>query len=750
MRRISSPALCITFFALAGTAANPAGPPPNRRLVCDFDTVEVPWRSRSGGHTVTETERDGTVTRAIRLRADLSQAPGYDWIRTVADPGHDVRPFAFLTFGVAHDGPGYEIVPALIQRSNRPEASRHGEIVAAADRHRILLKNPGWTRYSIPLSGFGNLERIAAQVHMINFFLVRAESPHPGPTELWFDDIAFTSEPEGSLVPLQEEPIRFPPADIAVADDREFFAALDLERPELAAGRTAVATDDWPAARAAWARHLESRETPAWTWSPRDRDRIRHALEEHSNGLAWAIPHAERVLAREFDFLGVRKHLEKDPEWLHGPIEWTHVLSRFHYWRSLGYAYWETGDPRYAEDFVHLLRHWITANPVPRILTNARGQDGNVWRTLETGIRGDCWFEIMNLFMHAPEFRADEKTLMTRSLVEHARHLHRYHVAFRPGNWQVVECSGLAVIGIMLPEFREAAEWRERAFEYLRRHMQEDVHPDGAHSELTPLYHGVVVERFMKIALLAERNGYEIPGLLDRHERMFEFLLALAKPDGRFPPLGNAGSGGSVRANLGLGALLYDRPDMRSQAVETAPAAWVWLFGPDVFARYAELPAAVPAFTSILLPDAQYIMMRTGWGRDDRYLLFDCAPWGGAHSHHDRLQVIVHSGRDLLLDPGQYSYDQPLSRTYFGTSAAHNVLLIDEQEQIAANPRVVTWATAADFDLTAGLELRFADGQVDRLAVAPDVGSLRAGPLAGTARVLCVREGPRTATFVAE
>ncbi len=47
---------------------------------------------------------------------------------------------------------------------------------------------------------------------------------------------------------------------------------------------------------------------------------------------------------------------------------------------------------------MYTLRDWIAGNPVPRVLTNGRGKHGTVWRTLETGIRGDVWFDVMEMF----------------------------------------------------------------------------------------------------------------------------------------------------------------------------------------------------------------------------------------------------------------------------------------------------------------------------------------------------------------
>ncbi|MGC9319347.1 MAG: alginate lyase family protein, partial [Armatimonadota bacterium] len=617
----------------------------------------------------------------------------------MVEEGLDVREFIYLTFRLRAQASGERLTPMLMQRTERSAENPHGEITASARRHYLVLDFAGWREVSVPLAAFDGLGEIADRVEMINFSL-NAGRVEPGPGWVEIDNVGLSVQPVGAVQPEQ---VPFPPADIAVEDEAEFFSLLDLDRPGLEGVRAAADARDWEAAKAAWAEHLATRTEPQWTWSRRDREQITALFEELFNGLGRYVPAADTVLERRFNFLGVPKQLDRDIDWLQGPVEWTHVLSRHHYWRTLGYAWWATGEAKYAEDLVLMLRDWVADNPVPRILTNARGEHGTVWRTLEAGIRGDVWFDVMELFMDAPQFDAEAVYLMTRSLVEHARHLHRYEVQFRYGNWQVVECTGLAAIGIMLPEFREAAEWRERAFEYLVEHMQRDVYPDGAHHELTPGYHGWVMQKFMKAARLAEINGYQVPGLMDRHERMFEFLMHLSKPDGRYPPLGDAGTGGSARGHLGLGALMYDRRDMRFLAVDNIEPSWVWLFGPQVRERYQRIEPRRPDFTSSMLPHAQYLMMRTGWERDDRFLLFDCAPWGGGHSHQDRLQVILYAGgRDLVIDPGIYSYDQPLSRTYFRGSEAHNILLIDEAEQLQSDPEVLAWATTDVADFASG------------------------------------------------
>lgn len=668
-------------------------------VISDLETDETTWRSKFSSHRIVETEREGEPTKALEVPYDFREGPGYLWARAMCEPPVDVRGYAYLSFCIKGDGSNQHVMPMLINLEEQDGEAR--EVVVSSDR-KVVLDFEGWRHFSVPLETFGAPEEFLAAIQQVNFSLT-PQGAAPQPRSLWLDDVALVGpEPVGEVVP---EFIPYPPADIAVESDQALLDAMDLTRPELAAVAEAARAGDIDAAKQAWAEHLGTRTEPRWLWSRFDREKIIAAHGEHFGGMAKYRGAADRAIARDFDWLGVRKTLEHDIQWLQGPVEWTHVLSRFAYWGHLGKAYWGTGESKYAEDFVYTLEDWVADNPVPRILTNSRGKDGTVWRTLETGIRGDVWFDAMEMFMHAPEFDAEAKWTMTRSLVEQARHLHRYQIAFRYGNWQVVECTGLACIGIMLPELKEAEGWRERAFHYLVEHMERDVYDDGAHYEVTPGYHGWVMSLFMRAALLAERNGYEVPGLMDKHERMYEFLLKLSRPNRRAPSVGDAGGpgGAGITGNMALGALLYDRPDMRFLGVSKPQEQWLWLFGEEAIDRYADMATEPPAFESTYLPSSLYFTMRTGWEPEDKYFLLDCAPWGGGHSHADQLSIIAYAnGEDLILDPGMYSYDQPLSREYLRFGKAHNVLLVDGTDSGRVNPEALSHDFGEDFDFVSG------------------------------------------------
>ena len=495
------------------------------------------------------------------------------------------------------------------------------------------------------------------------------------------------------------------PLPIPLADEAAFFDALDLERPELTAVKTAVQARDWDAAKTAWARHLETRTAPHWLWSRRDKVKIIALLKEKDNGLARFVAPADLVLARTFNPQGKVRQLDKDINWIIAGEE-THVLSRFAYWRDMGLAYWQTGDDKYAQDFVSILKDWLADNPTPTDLSGVT-KSNTTWRTLEAGIRVREWFNTMELFMDAPAFDAQAKYLMSKSLLEHARYLYEWTPKFRGGNWQVTEASGVATVGLMMPEAKDAAKWRERGLTRLTEHMQADVLPDGGHSELTPSYHQWVMNQYAEVAQLAKINDSDVAGLTARHEKMYEWLMALSQPDSIVPPIADTHDPLDIRDDMATGALLYNRPDMKFLGAKNGPASWVWLFGADAFDRYAKIASQKPTFTSILLPDSKYLTMRSGWDKSDKYLLFDSAPGSVGHSHADKLQVLAYAGRSLLVDPGIYSYGEPLSTSYFRNPEAHNVVLIDGKGSPRSADRktdaqLTAWQTTPQADFAAG------------------------------------------------
>jgi hypothetical protein len=79
--------------------------------------------------------------------------------------------------------------------------------------------------------------------------------------------------------------------------------------------------------------------------------------------------------------------------------------------------------------------------------------------------------------------------------------------------------------------------------------------------------------------------------------------------------------------------------------------------------------------------------MRSGWQTDAHRLVLDTGALGchvsGAHGHADLLSVLCSAfGEPYLIDPGTFCYTSDLSwRNYFRSTAAHNTLTVDGQNQ---------------------------------------------------------------------
>jgi hypothetical protein len=352
-----------------------------------------------------------------------------------------------------------------------------------------------------------------------------------------------------------------------------------------------------------------------------------------------------------------------DPEEPAFTREWTYSLNRFGDWRTLGRAYWATGQERYAKEWIAQMRDWVEDNPY---LLFGTGNSTLTWRTIEAGIRtSGPWPDCLNYFLGSPSLTPDDLVIFTKSWIEHAHHLMRITVDYpsHGGNWVTMECNGLGHLGILLPECKDAPLWLKPAVDRLLAELDRQVYPDGAQKELTTGYHQVALHNFMGLYRIAEQNEIALPKeYLARIERLYEYNLKAMTPEKRLPPLNDARYT-HVGKSLQEGAELFDRADFQ----------WAATGGID---------GTAPDYTSVTFPYAGQYVMRSGWDSDDCYLLFESGPFGIGHQHEDKLSLFAYGlGRVLLTEAGTYSYDRSQFRRYVLGTWAHNTVLVDGNQQ---------------------------------------------------------------------
>ena len=367
--------------------------------------------------------------------------------------------------------------------------------------------------------------------------------------------------------------------------------------------------------------------------------------------------------------------------------------NRHQHFFTLGQAWILTGDARYAEECFAQIDDWLRANPYPR---------GINWASsLEAAFRAWSWLWAVNLFSGSPALTGARLGALSASFAQHAEFIAaNLSTYFSPNTHLLGEGFSLFAIGLLLPELRGAAAWRDAGRAILLEEMQHQVRTDGAHIEQSASYHRYALEFFLCAALLAERNGCAFPASYhERLDRMLEFSRASMLPSGLQPMTGDADGGQLLhlaprtphdhRPLLSIAAAWRGDPDLARAAGRLSEEA-LWLLGPSATKRFAACAAFVAGEESCepssVFPASGAVVQRAGSGARARYLFFDAGPQGMdpcAHGHADALQIVCSAdGVDWLIDPGTFVYTSSREwRDFFRSTSAHSTVTVDRHDQ---------------------------------------------------------------------
>jgi hypothetical protein len=467
--------------------------------------------------------------------------------------------------------------------------------------------------------------------------------------------------------------------------DEAFLAQFDLSSVT-----ASIEQGNLMGAQTALLDHYKSRVKPAWPALPnvlRDLDINTDELNQEQ-----LIALADPIVDHRFiSNIGAPKvTLDGKIVWHFSPIadmEWLWDLNRHEWWVVLGLAYVRTGDERYAATFVDIMLDWVKENPPP-IHKDERSPS---WRLMEVGLRMRfSWIPCFAVFQNSPAFTDQARLTMLRAIYDHARFLLLFTTT---RNHLVRESNGLAYVGTYFPEFKEASLWRQVALTRLDQALFEQINQDGSHIEVSTGYQSLIIEEFDDLRALLQANNLALPkeNLVMRLEKMYHVMAYLIRPDGTFPQVND-------------GILYWDYRQLIRAGEQ---------FGRDdlIYIGTSGTRGICPTDTSIGFHDAGLYIMRSDWGADARYLLFDAGPFGGPHGHEDSLSIEVFAfGQAFIVDSGTYNYNRAdPARAYFVASLGHNTVLVDGQSQVrrwraenltpkAAAGNYATWISQPEFD----------------------------------------------------
>lgn len=356
---------------------------------------------------------------------------------------------------------------------------------------------------------------------------------------------------------------------------------------------------------------------------------------------------------------------------------------------TLALAYRLTGDPRYAEECFAQWDHWQRENPYLR---------GINWASsLELAFRAWSWIWMIRLLAGSQVMTGKRLGNFTGALAQHADFIAaNLSTYYSPNTHLLGEGFALFVIGLLFPELRHSEIYRETGRKILQKEITKQVREDGSHAEQSTYYHAYATDFFLSAAILADRNRCSFPSAYrEALERMVDFLMHSAWPDGSHPMIGDADGGGLLpfgarnpndhRCTLSTAAVYFERGDLRERAGQLSEQT-LWLLGPQAAIRFQELAPHPPAETSKAFPQSGFVVMRNDWNRDASMLAFDAGPQGMGscgHGHADALSVACSAqGTNWLADPGTFVYTASKEwRDYFRSTQAHNTLVVDGQGQ---------------------------------------------------------------------
>lgn len=448
------------------------------------------------------------------------------------------------------------------------------------------------------------------------------------------------------------------------------------------------------------------------------------------------LDHRVTLFSRKYE-LGRRIDWHRDPQ---GNLQWplahfTHVpsvigrgadirvvweLNRLQHFVTLGRAYLLTNDERYVEEFLLQLASWYEDNP-PRFGVN--------WTTaMEVAIRAVNIIAALEMFRGSPNMTDEAMELIVKMLISHGRFIrNNLEFSYRgTSNHYLSDLIGMFVIGMTMPELREARGWVSYSARRLLKEMDRQVLADGVDYEGSIGYHRFVVEVFVLFFSICQANSLKIPGRYwGRLEAMFEFVRHYLKPDGTAPIIGDSDDGRLLKFKarpaddhsylMSVAAVLIEKETFKqSSRIDEEALWWFGLQGREAFDSLAisEQRPASQAFR-----EAQIFIQRGANPEEPFYAIIDCGDHGlrghGSHAHSDALSIEVFAlNRTFLRDPGTFVYTaSERRRNLFRSTAYHNTVRIDGEEisetlegelfAFATNvrPQVNSWESTAERDV---------------------------------------------------
>lgn len=387
------------------------------------------------------------------------------------------------------------------------------------------------------------------------------------------------------------------------------------------------------------------------------RHRLRSRFEQHVRFCAQSIPpfsgclwpegiellppgiqqnQASHLTKGRFEFLSRAETIDWMPDWGCAtlPKLWQYNLHYFEWLWALNY-----------EQARSVTLDWITNHPL------RKNQVG--WESYPLSLR------VMNLCgvffgKFRPQLEQDTTFLrqLWQSIYRQCQWLSRHLETHLLGNHYFENGTALAFAGSCFAG-DAAQQWLQTGLTILRDEIPEQILPDGMHFERSPMYHSRIL---YLLALLYATGNQALRDLVNKPMgRMAYALKCICHPDGQIALLNDSAIG------------IYNQPGSLL----------------DYCSRLLQEDLTRIDYGCFSLSQAGYYGWRDAKGN---YLICDAGRIGPdyipGHAHADMLNYELSlAGQRVVVDTGVHDYEVSDLRRYCRSTAAHNTVEINDQDQ---------------------------------------------------------------------
>ena len=377
---------------------------------------------------------------------------------------------------------------------------------------------------------------------------------------------------------------------------------------------------------------------------------------------------AEKLLCGRYRFLGFERTLP-DPidwrlrDWPDAACLWRFHLHYHEFLLDLMAAARQSGRSSFCDRAWDVVTQWIEGNPLSdhAVLSDA-------WHPFCISRRLPVW---ISLWSASPPDDAQRGPILA-GIFRQARFLEDHLERDLGGNHLLENARALVLAGCFLGVV-EADRWRRKGAAIFKEELRRQILPHGEHFERSPGYHAEMLDAMLDVRDATRTLMPDLSALCAATaEEMAAFLDGILHADGDVPLWGDC-----------------------------------WLLGAELLQRRLRAAGVSPRINHEQRQDARAVEKEPADGQDARasqkatvrrlgdcwiyrdggdYLLWDTGPVGPdhlpAHAHADLLSFEASlGGRRLFVDSGVCGYEDDLLRRYCRSTAAHNVLQIDDADQ---------------------------------------------------------------------